>query len=44
MLVSDANRQFLLDQIRELGGYDAPGITPVAAPPAPVPRKSPRWR
>ena len=41
MLVSDANREFLMAQIRELGGYDAPGITPVAAPTATVPRRSP---
>ena len=43
-LVTDAHREDLLEQIRELGGYDAPGITPVAAPPAQVPRKSARWR
>ena len=43
-LVTDAHREDLLGQIRELGGYDAPGITPVAAPPAPEPRESHRWR
>ena len=43
-LVTDAHREELLAQIRRLGGYRAPGITPVAAPPAPVPRRSPRWR
>ena len=43
-LVTDAHREDLLGQLRELGAYAAPGITPVAAPPAPVPRRSPRWR
>ena len=31
-LVTDANREFLLEQLRELGAYDIPGITPMAAP------------
>lgn len=35
MLVTDASRDSLLGQLRELGAYDAPGITPVPAPPAP---------
>ena len=34
MLVTDASRASLLAQLRELGAYDAPGITPVPAPPA----------
>ena len=35
MLVTDASRASLLAQLRELGAYDVPGITPVPAPPAP---------
>ena len=35
MLVADASRESLLAQLRELGAYDVPGITPVPAPPAP---------
>ena len=35
MLVTDASRESLLAQLRELGAYDAPGITPAPAPPAP---------
>ena len=35
MLVKDASRESLLAQLRELGAYDVPGITPVPAPPAP---------
>ena len=31
-LVSDANRRFLLEQLRELGAYDAADITPKPAP------------
>ena len=31
-LVSDANRRFLLEQLRELGAYDVPNITPKPAP------------
>ena len=34
MLVTDASRESLLGQLRELGAYDVPGITPVPAPPA----------
>ena len=32
MLVTDASRESLLAQLRELGAYDAPGITPAPAP------------
>lgn len=32
MLVTDASRDSLLGQLRELGAYDAPGITPAPAP------------
>ena len=32
MLVADASRESLLAQLRELGAYDAPGITPAPAP------------
>ena len=35
MLVADASRESLLAQLRELGAYDVPGITPMPAPPAP---------
>ena len=35
MLVTDASRESLLAQLRELGAYDVPGITPAPAPPAP---------
>ena len=35
MLATDASRESLLAQLRELGAYDVPGITPVPAPPAP---------
>ena len=35
MLVTDAHRDELLGLLRELGAYDVPDITPVAAPPAP---------
>ena len=31
-LVSDANRRFLLEQLRELGAYEVAGITPKPAP------------
>ena len=41
MLVTDASRENLLGQLRELGAYDAPGITPVPAPPAPIPPVEP---
>ena len=41
MLVTDASRESLLGQLRELGAYDAPGITPVPAPPAPIPPVEP---
>ena len=41
MLVTDASRASLLGQLRELGAYDAPGITPVPAPPAPIPPVEP---
>ena len=41
MLVTDASRESLLGQLRELGAYDAPGITPVHAPPAPIPPVEP---
>ena len=34
MLVTDASRESLLAQLRELGAYDAPGITPAPAPTA----------
>ena len=37
MLVTDAHRDELLGQLRQLGGYDVPGVTPIAAPPAPIP-------
>ena len=32
LLVTDASRESLLAQLRELGAYDVPGITPVPAP------------
>ena len=35
MLVTNASRSHLLAQLRELGAYDSPDITPVPAPPAP---------
>ena len=34
MLVTDASRESLLGQLRELGAYDAPDITPAPAPTA----------
>ena len=37
MLVTDAHRDELLGQLRKLGGYDVPEVTPIAAPPAPIP-------
>ena len=37
MLVTNAGRPHLLAQLRELGAYDSPDITPVPAPPAPIP-------
>ena len=40
LLINDAHRDDLLGQLRELGAYDVPGITPVPAPPAPDLRKS----
>ena len=36
ILVTNASRSHLLAQLRELGAYDAPDITPVPAPPAPI--------
>lgn len=33
-IVVDAHRDSLLAQLRELGAYDVPGITPIAPPPA----------
>ena len=41
MLVTDAGRDSLLGQLRTLGAYDAPGITPVPAPLAPIPPVEP---
>ena len=41
MLVTDASRESLLGQLRTLGAYDVPGITPVPAPPAPIPPVEP---
>ena len=41
MLITDASRENLLAQLRELGAYDVPGITPVPAPPAPIPPVEP---
>ena len=41
MLATDASRESLLAQLRELGAYDVPGITPVPAPPAPIPPVEP---
>ena len=32
-IVADAHRDTLLAQLRELGAYDVPGITPIAPPP-----------
>ena len=41
MLVPDASRESLLGQLRELGAYDVPGVTPVAAPLVPLPPVEP---